>query len=81
MCCPGLRALGEKPVLPHPWGQAWPYLECSQEGLVASPWVQVLLCLVGAEQLTVASVRENIRFNTDSPSFLLKKVAKGDWKL
>lgn len=48
---------------------------------MASPWVQVLLCLVGAEQLTVASVRENIRFNTDSPSFLLKKVAKGHWKL
>lgn len=40
---------------------------------MASPWVQVLLCLVSAEQLTVASVRENIRFNTDLPPFCLKR--------
>lgn len=40
---------------------------------MASAWVQVLLCLVGAEQLTVASVRENIRFNTDPPLVCLKK--------
>lgn len=30
-----------------------------------SAWVQVLLLLLGSEQLKVASVRENIRFNTN----------------
>lgn len=40
-------ALRGKRVLSQPWGQTWPYLACSQEGLVALASVQVLLCLVG----------------------------------
>lgn len=40
-------ALRKEPALSQPWGQAWPYLSYSWEGLVASASLQVLLCLVG----------------------------------
>lgn len=40
---------------------------------MASAWVQVPLCLVGAQQLTVASVKQKIQFNTDPPLFCLKR--------
>ena len=66
-------ASGHRQREPCSWGWAWPYLECSWEALVASAWVQALVCLVGAEQLMVASVRENVRFTTDSPLFCLKR--------
>lgn len=65
-------ALRDKPAQPQPWGQAWPYLACSQEALVPSASVQVLLCVVASER---TSHLQQI------PPALLNKVAKEHWKL
>lgn len=43
---------------------------------MASAWVEVLLLLLGSEQLKVASVRENIRFNTGLALACLKRREK-----
>lgn len=61
---------------PYPISGKGPYLECSWEGLVPSAWVQVLLLLLGSEQLKVASVRENSRFNTNLALACVKRWEK-----